>query len=139
MVTVADAVALASVLLLVFLLLLFLQLLRRVRRSHVAPDNHNIHSDGKGPKNVCVCVLCLRQPLQEHVVERLLAAAAARHAEQQWVSEQRRSIGAAARAVVPVVGAFPQVERQQHLLRPQLRSLLRPQAQLIPGTDGQDG
>lgn len=77
---------------------------------------------------VCVCVCYWRQPLQEQVVERLLAAAAARHAKQQRVSEQRRAVRAAARAVVSVVRALPQVEREQHLLLLLLLQL----AQLVP-------
>lgn len=72
--------------------------------------------------------LCSRQPLQEQLVERLLAAAAARHTQQQRVSEQRGPIRAAARAVLPAVGALPQVERQQHLL---LLLLLLLHAQLV--------
>jgi len=73
-------------------------------------------------------VCCLRQSLQEQVVERLPAAAAARHVEQQRVTEQRRAVRVAAGAVVPVVRALPQVKRQQHLLL----LLLLQHAQLIP-------
>ena len=77
---------------------------------------------------VCVCVLYSRQSLQEQVVERLPAAAASRHAEQQRVSEQRCAVRAAARAVVSVVRTLPQVESQQHLLL----LLLLQHAQLVP-------
>lgn len=96
--TITDAVGLSLVQLLFIIFLLFLQLLRRIRQSHIAPA-HTATPPSKTQyiQKLCafvcvcarafVCVFCSRQSLQEQVVERLLAAAAARHVEQQRVSE----------------------------------------------------
>lgn len=74
-----------------------------------------------------------RQPLQEELVERLLAAAAPRHTEQQRVSKQRGAVRGGG-AKVPVVGPLPQVEGQLHpLLFLRLVALpLLASAQLVP-------
>ena len=69
-----------------------------------------------------------RKALQEQVVQGVSGALLSGHGHQQRVAKQRGAV-AAAWAVVPVVGALPQVHGQHHLLSILLHCST---AQLVP-------